>query len=197
MTKEIIYKYKWPLLFSTLYFLAFCLYFISIRDFEFLWYIVMMIFFFGLVLGTIKYTKLTNTTIWGLSIWGLLHMAGGSLPVGDSVLYAWKIFPLLDRGGEFYILKFDQVVHAFGFAVATLVMFEIISPRWRGSKGLLSFVIFLSGMGLGALNEIVEFAAVLVFPATGVGGYFNTGLDLVFNAVGATLMALGLYLWKK
>ena len=101
--------------------------------------------------------------------------------MGDTVLYGYKIFPFIDKGGEFYILKFDQVVHAFGFAVATLVMYEIIRPRWRGSRGLLSFVAFLGGMGLGALNEIVEFVAVLVFPATGVGGYFNTGLDLVFN----------------
>jgi len=35
------------------------------------------------------------------------------------------------------------------------------------------------------VNEIIEFAAVLMFPQTNVGGYVNTALDLVFNAGGA------------
>ncbi|MDQ5958173.1 MAG: hypothetical protein QG665_524 [Patescibacteria group bacterium] len=177
--------------------LVFSVYFLYIGNKEFIWYIGVMIGFLVLLFATLPYTKLSLTSLWGLCLWGLLHMAGGSVQVGDSVLYAWKILPLLDRGGEFYILKFDQVVHAFGFAVATLVMFEIIGPRWRGSRGLLSFVAFLAGMGLGALNEIVEFAAVLVFPATGVGGYYNTGLDLVFNMLGAGLIAVSLYLYGK
>ncbi len=177
--------------------LIFSIYFLKIGNNEFVWYIGVMIGFLVLLFTTLSYTKLSLTSLWGLCLWGLLHMAGGSVPVGDSVLYAWKILPLLDRGGEFFILKFDQVVHAFGFAVATLVMFEIIGPRWRGSRGLLSFVSFLAGMGLGALNEIVEFAAVLVFPSTGVGGYYNTGLDLVFNMLGAGLIAISLYLYGK
>jgi putative membrane protein len=156
-----------------------------------------MLAFLVLLLATLKYTKLSQVAVWGLSVWGFLHMAGGGVPVGDSVLYAWHIWPLVDRGEEFFILKFDQVVHAFGFAVATLVMYEVMSPHWRGSRGLLSFAAFCAGMGLGALNEIVEFAAVVVFPSTGVGGYYNTGLDLVFNALGAGLMAITLYLWLK
>ncbi len=46
-------------------------------------------------------------------------------------------------------------------------------------------------MGLGAVNEIIEFIAVVVFPNTNVGGYVNTALDLVFNAAGAiTAMVL-------
>jgi hypothetical protein len=46
-------------------------------------------------------------------------------------------------------------------------------------------------MGLGALNEMIEFAAVVMFPQTNVGGYVNTALDPVFNAAGAVVaMAL-------
>jgi hypothetical protein len=44
-----------------------------------------------------------------------------------------------------------------------------------------------AGMGLGSLNEIVEFVATLTIPETNVGGYINTGWDLVANFVGATL----------
>ena len=40
-------------------------------------------------------------------------------------------------------------------------------------------------MGLGSLNEIIEFAAVLSFENTNVGGYVNTALDLCFNTLGA------------
>ena len=42
-------------------------------------------------------------------------------------------------------------------------------------------------MGLGAVNEIIEFSAVLAVPETNVGGYYNTALDLVFNGSGAIL----------
>jgi hypothetical protein len=44
------------------------------------------------------------------------------------------------------------------------------------------------------LNEIVEFAATLLVPETNVGGYLNTGWDLVANATGATTAALVIWL---
>ena len=47
-------------------------------------------------------------------------------------------------------------------------------------------VVFI-GMGIGALNEIVEFLAVLAFPDTNVGGYDNTMWDIVFNTFGAII----------
>ena len=40
-----------------------------------------------------------------------------------------------------------------------------------------------AGSGFGALNEVVEFIAVLTIPETNVGGYENTGWDLVANLV--------------
>ena len=52
------------------------------------------------------------------------------------------------------------------------------------------FIAALAGMGFGAINEIVEFMAVLAVPDNGVGGYYNTAIDLVSNAIGATLAAV-------
>ena len=52
-------------------------------------------------------------------------------------------------------------------------------------------------MGLGAVNEIIEFIAVLSFPDTNVGGYLNTSLDLVFNALGAMVAMLVVYSTHK
>ncbi len=44
-------------------------------------------------------------------------------------------------------------------------------------------------MGLGAMNELVEFAATKLLPGTNVGGYDNTGWDLVANLVGCVIAA--------
>jgi len=46
------------------------------------------------------------------------------------------------------------------------------------------------------LNEIVEFFATVILPETGVGGYINTSLDLVFNLLGA-LIAMGFIYWHE
>ena len=48
------------------------------------------------------------------------------------------------------------------------------------------------GMGVGALNEVVEFFASRTFAAN-VGGYVNTGWDLVANLLGCATAAWGLY----
>ena len=48
-------------------------------------------------------------------------------------------------------------------------------------------------MGFGALNEVIEFAATQLLPNTNVGGYVNTGWDLVFNLLGSTIAACMIY----
>ena len=52
-------------------------------------------------------------------------------------------------------------------------------------------------MGVGALNEIIEFIAVLSVPDNNVGGYYNTVLDIVFNTIGALFAVVGFYLIRK
>ena len=47
-----------------------------------------------------------------------------------------------------------------------------------------------AGMGFGAMNEVVEFIATLTMPETNVGGYVNTGWDLVSNLVGCVFAAI-------
>jgi hypothetical protein len=177
---------KVVLLFTLLYLLIFTIYYVSIKNYEFLWYVGVVLFFVFLIGSTLEKTKFDYTILWGLTLWGLLHMAGGGVRVGEDVLYAYRIFPFFDGGGDYFILKFDQFVHAFGFGVATLVMYHLLKPGI--SKGVTRKVTYFAagaaGMGLGAMNEVVEFIAVLVFPETGVGGYFNTALDLVFNLIG-------------
>lgn len=195
-------KGEWFLvLFNLIYVIIFATYYVSIKNYEFLWYVLVLVFFFVLIGGTLRKTNFSYMVLWGLSIWGFLHMVGGGVRIGDGVLYALHLIPIFDRGGDFFILKFDQVVHAFGFCVATLVGWELIRPSLNKTGKVNYKIVYLLlvciGMGLGALNEIVEFMAVVIFPNTGVGGYENTALDLVFNMIGSVIAIGIIHLRRK
>lgn len=160
----------------------------SAQNFEFVLYVGVMVALVLLVLGIHRRVRLHPASLWCLSAWGLLHMAGGlvRVPGEAEVLYGLWLVPDL--------LRYDQAVHAFGFGVATWVVWQGLARALatpRPTPGLL-FVCFCAGMGLGALNEVVEFVAVLTLPETNVGGYENTGWDLVANAAGALVAALAI-----
>lgn len=126
-------------------------------------------------------------TLWGLSIWGAGHMAGGVIPLdGERTLYNAVL------GLE--LLHFDRLVHAFGFGFATLACGRVLLrllPRPTLTRVAVVLVV-LAGLGVGAVNEIVEFFATLVLPDTNVGGYVNTGWDLVFDLLGGIVAAVWL-----
>lgn len=162
---------------------------------EFLIYIGVMVILLGVV-GFVHYrVRLSIATLWAMSIWGMLHMAGGLVPVPESwpingdirVLYSWWIIP--DS------LKYDQVVHAYGFGVTTWVCWQAIRAAvrpygvLRPTFGVMTLCA-VAGMGFGAANEIVEFVATLLVENTNVGDYTNTGWDLVSNAIGAISAAV-------
>jgi uncharacterized membrane protein YjdF len=174
------------LLSTLLYITGFGIYFVSSGNVEFLWYIAVMIAFVTLIAGTINQTRFSPAMLWALSFWGFLHMAGGSIQVDGGVLYGLVVYPIILHG-DFAILKYDQLVHFYGFAMATVAMFYLLKPIIldQASEGRIMLLTFLAGMGLGAMNELVEFMAVVAVPNTNVGGYFNTGLDLVANMLGA------------
>lgn len=159
---------------------------------EFLFYLAAMVVILVAVLWMHRRVGFRGPVLWALSVWGLAHMAGGLLPLpagwpyaGDQpVWYSGWIIP--------DVLKYDNVVHAFGFGSCVAVCHQAISSlfgtRHFRHAGLLSLCVF-GACGLGAANEIVEFVATLISPDTNVGGYRNTALDLVFNLVGATAVA--------
>ncbi|MDD5705584.1 MAG: DUF2238 domain-containing protein [Kiritimatiellae bacterium] len=122
---------------------------------------------------------------WCFLAWLALHMCGGFVHLGGTRLYDAIIWPL--AGAPYHILRYDQFVHAFcyfmiGGLLRTLTA-RLAAPG--ASKALLLTMTVLAALGVGALNEIVEFAAVACFSTDGVGDYFNNALDNVFNAVGA------------
>lgn len=166
---------------------------------EFVFYIAVMLLLAAAVYLIDRRIRFSPPVVWGLSLWGLAHMAGGLVPVPESwpvsgdvrVLYSWWIIP--------GYLKYDHLVHACGFGVTTWVCWEGLQSILRGpgiaparpTAGML-VLCGAASLGFGALNEIVEFAAVLLVPETNVGGYFNTGWDLVANLAGVLIAAVSI-----
>ncbi|MDH3732124.1 MAG: DUF2238 domain-containing protein [Gemmatimonadota bacterium] len=161
---------------------------------EFIFYIVVMLVLVVAVWGVDRVVRLSSGALWGLSIWGLAHMIGGLVPAPagwptavpeGAVIYNVWLIP-----GR---IKYDHLVHAWGFGITTWVCWQGLGAamRRRGAvstpTGGVLVLVAAAGLGFGALNEIVEFAATLLVPETNVGGYRNTGWDLVANLVGATV----------
>lgn len=199
--------------FTLAYLLFATTYALSTGNTEFLFYCAVMVILVGLTALVHHRLGLSPGLLWALSIWGALHMAGGLVTIPDHwpadgefrVLYSWWIIPKAATGGDpGGWLKYDQVIHAYGFGIATWLCWQILcgtlagrgpnpkgGDRLRPTPGLV-FLVAAAGMGLGALNEVIEFVATRL-TVTNVGGYVNTGWDLVYNALGATVAALVLY----
>ncbi len=176
------------------YLTAGTLYFLRDINYEFIIYVGAIAVIFMAVFLLQPYTKFPLWMLWLLSVWGLLHVLGGAVEINGAVLFEYRIYPFLDQGGEFYILKYDQVVHAYGYGVlAVLCQHLFLGPlRVAAPTLIMAMGAVLVSVGVGSLNEIMEFLITLTIPDNGVGDGVNTALDLVSNFVGAVL-GVGLY----
>lgn len=159
---------------------------------EFLLYLGVIVAVFTWLVVRQRAIKFDLTILWGMTAWGLMHMCGGLLHVNGETLYSLELVSLVP---DLHILRYDQFVHTFGFGVATLLCHHLLRPFLRDNidrRGTLLFLVVLMGSGLGAVNEMIEFLAVLTVPETGVGGYQNTMLDIVFNLLGGILAVIWL-----
>ncbi|MBN1831868.1 MAG: DUF2238 domain-containing protein [Deltaproteobacteria bacterium] len=185
---KLIKRGQLPILITILVMLsAFSVYYFTIRNYEFIMYIFVILFFLVLVLLTNNKVHYSNTSLWGLTLWGALHMAGGGVFIKGDVLYKLILIHFTES-----IFRYDQFVHIIGFGVATLIMFELLKPKLKPIKywAAISIVVVMAGLGVGAVNEIVEYIATLLVPETGVGGYDNTLLDLISDLIGALFALL-------
>ena len=183
----------WPVvIFTVLYLSIAAALALSDQNCEFVYYIVIVVILSFVALLVHEYVQLTKSVLWALSIWGLLHMIGGMMPAPagwpisgtKAVFYSLWIIP--------NYLKYDHIVHAFGFGLATWICWQGIRSLMDEPKPTLGVLMLcaLGGLGLGALNEVVEFIAVLTIPDTNVGDYHNTGWDLIANLIGSVVAAV-------
>jgi hypothetical protein len=127
--------------------------------------------------------------LWGLALWGALHIAGGLFPATeDRVLYNVWLLPFM---------RFDHLVHAVGFGFAGLAFLEAVHDRVAPAAASGAVLVFFGGVGIGGLNEMIEFLITRVVDDTNIGGFENTGWDLVANTVGAALAAYAVRHAKK
>jgi hypothetical protein len=181
--------------FNAIYFVAFGARAVVNANGEFMAYALIMLVLFGLVFVLDRRVNLGLPILWGLSVWGLAHMAGGNVHVPSSLVAPDATNVLYNLRPASWLPKFDQVVHAYGFGVATFACWRAISAG--GSIRLTPGVIVgvgCMGMGLGAANEVAEFVITLVVAETNVGGYVNTGWDLVSNLTGAVMACVVLWI---
>ena len=196
---RLILKEKLILLTNILIVLGFGTYYIQSANYEFVAYAGTIVLVTALLFGTLRWTRFPTIILAGVTLWALLHMLGGSVQTADGVLYAWRIFPFFDGGGEFYILKFDQVVHAYLYGVVGLMFYHLLTEvvGIRSHRWFIAATAIFAAAGFSIINEIVEFLAAVNLPETGVGGYHNTVLDMIFNFGGAAIAVTLYVLWNR
>lgn len=144
-------------------------------------YLVIVLVMFLFVSVADESTRFSTLALVGLAAWALLHLAGGLIELDDGRILYNTLFTRW--------IHFDNVVHFIGFGSAGLAGGEALAAslgvRLRPRTAWV--VACTAAMAAGALNEVVEFAATHVLGATEVGGYENTGRDLVANMLGGCL----------
>ena len=130
--------------------------------------------------------RLSPPLCLGLAFLAIGHLAGGLIRVGDDVLYNAHVWSP--------VFQFDHLEHASGVLLGSLFVWRVLVPPTLHPqrRAACVAVCLLAGLGLGAVNETIEFLTTLAHDGSHVGGYENTGWDFVANVVGAGLAGLWL-----
>ena len=207
-TKQEFMKPTWVVaLFTAFYLMVSLIVAIMTGCNEFILYLALTPFLMaGMVFTHIK-IKLPLSLMWALSFLILFHCFGGltwvpeSWPTeGKNLLYNLWLIPNK--------LKYDQVIHAYGNALATWLCWNLlrysiamsvkIDIKDIPARPIFLLICFLAGVGVGALNETLEFGATQTVPGdTNVGGYVNTGWDMVANILGGGVTVFCIWLNRR
>lgn len=191
----------WIILFLTVaYLIAAAIGAIVTGNIEFVWYLAIILVALAVTALIHWLVGLTTPLLAMMSLMGALHMAGGLMPVPANwpvedrpVLYdLWFVEPFV---------RYDHVVHALGYGVVTWLWWQYLSAHDNKARPTLGRMLIcgLASVGLGAANEMAEFIATQTLADTNVGGFENTGWDLVANFAGAMLAAIAIWLadWRR
>ena len=175
-------KLKLIVYFTIAYLIVFTFNAILKKNYEFLFYTMIISVLIYAIVVHYKKMHLTNWIICGISFFILLHFLGGNVYIKGTRLYDfWLIY-------KFF--KFDNLVHLVGGFVATFIVYNFIrlhlDRNFKHNKVLFSVLLILVVSGGGAINEIIELIAVVFLNAAAqIGDYMNNALDLVFNLLGS------------
>lgn len=177
-------KLKVLFYFTISYLIFFAIMSVIKENYEFLFYSSIIAVLISIVVLYHKQMRLTYYVLFGLAMLGVLHISGGNITIFGTRLYDFFLIPGL--------LRYDQLVHAFGTFVLIFVIYGLLFPyldnRAKQNPLLISLLLVLAAMGVGALNEILELGSVIFLGAAKeVGGYLNNALDLLFDFIGAIL----------
>jgi uncharacterized membrane protein YjdF len=147
---------------------------------------VFSVLLIGAAIVWLRRAALPDLLAIALAIAAVLHLAGGLINVGRDVLYNASIGPYTKALGT-HLLQYDHFAHAYVSFVAAFACWVMLAAPHATANHRRELVILAVGtaLGLGALNEVVEFLATLAHHGAHVGGYWNTGWDLVCNVIGA------------
>ncbi len=181
--------------FTMCYLIIFTILAIINKNYEFLFYTLIISALIFVIVLYHKKIHLTKNIILGLTIFGALHIFGGNIYILGTRLYElWLISP--------NILRYDNMVHTLGSFVATYVVYSFVHPhldkKIKHNVILLSLILILITMGIGTFNEIIELTAVVFLGATKqVGDYLNNALDLLFNLFGSIIACFFIIRYHK
>lgn len=165
--------------------------FLRRSNIEFLAYLLIVLILGVLFVRFLNKSYLKLHEMYLLSFWGFLHIMGGLLifPNGSN-LYSQIIVEVINNGGGYVLFKMDQLIHMYGFGITAYIMYRVLYEKTQKTQTSQLFVgVFavVIAIGLGALNEVVEFIVVLFLEFNGVGDLYNMGFDLIFNLLGAII----------
>lgn len=182
------------LVFTLVYLLVFTINAFFQQNFEFLYYTVLMVVLISVVLYLNKFLHLAFFILFNLSLLGFFHLLGGNLYFGPIRLY------------DFYFvegfIKYDNIVHTYAMFIVTITLYSLFSDyideRIRQRYSIFALMLILMALGMGSINELAEFFAVLAFGVTRqVGDYFNNAFDLLFNTIGAIVATIVIYFYRE
>jgi uncharacterized membrane protein YjdF len=145
-----------------------------------------VVMYASLLYFTRKKASFSRLLYFGFFLWGLLHLLASGLSIDGKVLYGIVVVPISDT---LPIIRFDQIIHVVGFGATALFVYELIEGKLKDiDRFSLGFTIVMAGLGIGALNEIIEFLISFHVAENKVGGYTNNSLDLIADLIGALLV---------
>jgi len=163
---------------------------IVLQNHEFLLYAVTVTALAVVLYRTDRYFAFERAGLWMFNLWLVLHSLGGLATLNGIRFYDLILVNIV--GEPYDILRYDQFVHFYCYVMMSVLMWSVVQKitRKNANTTVVCVITILAASSIGALNEIIEFAAVILLGTEGVGDYTNTAIDLVANLFGAMVGTL-------